>query len=199
MKEGPNPFLIQANKDDRMSKLYYEFLEGWKNAGGKLFVAFSAPRSYNWIGSWGIKEFITQDADVAPKYRGLMYFQVKNRCWWSGCTRMGGISRMSKPNYNPGASVMARRFKPDQPEAEIKSTSTTILVANARRRLAKALNLRNISAQKKRKQRQERRIRKAAMQKKEDEVFLQKAAMALLEEERREKEKEEADNPLFAF
>jgi hypothetical protein len=200
MKEGPNPFLIQANKDDRMSKLYYEFLEGWKNAGGKLFVAFSAPRSYNWIGSWGIKEFITQDANVAPKYRGLMYFQVKNRCWWSGCTHMGGISRMSKPNHNPGASVMARRFKPQQSEEKIKSTTITALVENVQRRRKQALDLLKVEAQKQ-EQKQEKkrmlRIKKAAIQKREDEMFLQKAAMALLQEEKEEQEK--AANPLFSF
>ena len=39
-----NPYLIRANKDERMSRLYYDFLKGWKDAGGKLIVAFSAPR-----------------------------------------------------------------------------------------------------------------------------------------------------------
>ena len=110
-KEGANPHLIKANKDDRMAKLYYDFLKGWKEAGGKLFVAFSAPRDYNWIGSWGIKEYITQNPDVAPKYRGLMYFQRNERCWWYGCATTG-IPRHSKPKFNPGARVMAQRFKP---------------------------------------------------------------------------------------
>ncbi len=192
MKEGPNAFLIKANKDDRMGKLYYEFLEGWKKAGGKLFVAFSAPRSYNWIGSWGIKEYITQDAKVAPKYRGLMYFQTKNRCWWHGCTRMGGITRMSKPPYNPGASVMARRFKPRLSEEKIKASSTTILVANAQRQRQKVLNVRKVSAQKRQQQQVALRIRKAALQKKKDDLFLQKAAIALFKEE-------QSQNPVFSF
>lgn len=162
MNEGPNQYLIQANKDNRMSKLYYEFLEGWKKAGGKLFVAFSAPRAYNWIGSWGIKEYITQDAAVAPKYRGLMYFQKKHRCWWYGCTRMGGISRMSKPNFNPGASVMARRFKPHAPEARIKTATTTALVSNAKRQRKKA------------------RVTRKATLEKQDNIFIQRAALSLL-------------------
>jgi hypothetical protein len=193
MKEGPNAFLIQANKDDRMSKLYYEFLEGWKKAGGKLFVAFSAPRSYDWIGSWGIKEYITQDAKVAPKYRGLMYFQTKNRCWWHGCTRMGGITRMSKPLYNPGTSVMARRFKPRLSEEIIRASSTTTLVANAQKRRQKILNIRKVAAQK-RQRRKALRIRIATLQKKKEELFLQKAAMELLREDQ-----ETNQNPLFAF
>lgn len=109
-KEGSNPFLIKANKDNRMAKLYYNFLKGWKSAGGKLFVAFSAPRDYNWIGSWGIKEYITQNPNNAPKYRGLMYFQRNERCWWSGCGTTE-IGRNSKPAFNPGVRVMTQRFR----------------------------------------------------------------------------------------
>ena len=192
MKEGPNAFLIQANKDERMSKLYYEFLEGWKKSGGKLFVAFSAPRAYNWIGSWGIKEYITQDAKVAPKYRGLMYFQTKNRCWWYGCTRMGGITRMSKPSYNPGASVMARRFKSRLPEETIKATSTTTLVAKAQQQQKKVLYVRKVAAQKQQQQNTALRIRKAALQREKDDLFLQKAAIELFK-------KEKNQNPIFTF
>ena len=83
--DGPNPYLIKANKDQRMANLYYQFLQGWKNAGGKLFVAFSAPRQYTWIGSWGIKEYITQPTHEAPKYRALLAFNHNEPCWWDGC------------------------------------------------------------------------------------------------------------------
>jgi len=192
LHEGPNQYLIQANKDNRMSKLYYDFLVGWKKAGGKLFVAFSAPRAYNWIGSWGIKEYITQDAAVAPKYRGLMYFQKKNRCWWSGCTRVGYVARMRKPAFNPAASVMERRFKPRLSENKIKNSSTTMLVVNADRHRDKIL-----------------RIRKAR-QDRLDDVFIQKAAMKLyreelrLQQERKEREererrKREEESPIYGW
>ncbi len=196
MKEGPNAYLIRANKDNRMSKLYYSFLEGWRKAGGKLFVAFSAPRSYDWIGSWGIKEHITQDASEAPKYRGLMYFQTKNRCWWHGCTRMGGISRMTKPTYNPGASVMARRFKARVSEDKIKTATTTILVANAQRHRQKILYSRKIAQ---RKQQQALRLRKARQQR-QDDLLLQKAVMRLFKDEQEQaRERQRNQNPLFAF
>lgn len=117
--EGPNPYLIAANKDKRMAKLYHDFLKGWKDAGGKLFVAFSAPREYNHIGSWGIKEYITQAQNQAPKYRGLMYFQKNNRCWWTNCATTKPITRMKKPTHNPGSHEMARRFKPALPKANV--------------------------------------------------------------------------------
>jgi len=93
---GPNPYLIAANRDPRMAQLYYQFLQGWKQSGGKLFVAFSAPRKHSWIGSWGIKEYITQPAHQAPKYRALMQFAKVNRCWWRGCSNYGPIVRHKK-------------------------------------------------------------------------------------------------------
>lgn len=113
--DASNQYLIQSNKDERMAKLYYEFLKGWKKAGGKLFIAFSAPRQFNWIGSWGIKEHIAQDPAKAPKYRALMYFQKTDRCWWFACTQAGHVARKSKPTHNPGQYVMDRRFKPGVP------------------------------------------------------------------------------------
>jgi hypothetical protein len=85
VREGPNRYLIYANKDKRMAELYYDFLQGWKNNGGELFVAFSAPRLYTWIGSWGIKEYITQPAHEAPKYQALLAFNKNAPCWWDGC------------------------------------------------------------------------------------------------------------------
>ena len=117
--EGANPYLIAANKDERMAKLYYDFLKGWKKAGGKLFVAFSAPREYNHIGSWGIKEYITQAAKEAPKYRGLMFFKKNYRCWWTNCATLKPIARKGKPSHNPGASEMARRFRPAIPKPAV--------------------------------------------------------------------------------
>jgi hypothetical protein len=121
---GVNPYLIQANKDKRMARLYYDFLKGWKEAGGKLFVAFSAPRSYNWIGSWGIKEFITQASEAAPKYQGLMYFKNSNKCWWYGCAMNNPIAQMSKPRNNPWRNVMLKRFKPVNSIRKVSFTST---------------------------------------------------------------------------
>ncbi|MEE9302493.1 MAG: sugar-binding protein [Thiotrichaceae bacterium] len=85
VREGPNRYLIYANKDKRMAELYYRFLKGWQQNGGELFVAFSAPRLYTWIGSWGIKEYITQPASEAPKYQALLAFNKNEPCWWKGC------------------------------------------------------------------------------------------------------------------
>ena len=95
--EGATPFLIQANRHPNMAALYQRLLNGWKQAGGKLFVAFSAPRSYTWHGSWGIKEYINQPMNQTPKYRALMDFARGNACWWAAC-RSSSIQRLAKPN-----------------------------------------------------------------------------------------------------
>jgi len=94
--EGATPHLIQANRHPHMAKLYSQLLSGWKQAGGKLFVAFSAPRPYTWHGSWGIKEYINQPANQTPKYRALMGFARANPCWWAAC-RSTTVKRLAKP------------------------------------------------------------------------------------------------------
>jgi len=96
MKAGPNPYIIAANRDPRMAEFYFKFLRGWKQSGGKLFVAFSAPRKHSWFGSWGIKEYITQPMHKAPKYRALMQFVKSNLCWWKGCSNYGPVVRHKK-------------------------------------------------------------------------------------------------------
>jgi hypothetical protein len=72
-RDFPNPQYIGANRAQPMEALYAEFLEGWqKITGNSLFVAFSAPRTYQAYGSWGVKEHINQAAGEAPKYRALL-------------------------------------------------------------------------------------------------------------------------------
>jgi hypothetical protein len=97
LKEGATPFLVQANKDPRMAQLYYHLLTGWKKEGGKLFVLFSSPRKYTWHGSWGIKEYISQPASQAPKYRAALAFKKGKPCWWAGCSS-ASIVRHKKPS-----------------------------------------------------------------------------------------------------
>ncbi len=72
--EHPNPLLYAANRDPRMGIIYDELMGEWSRAGGKLFVAFSAPRIYSWYGSWGIKEHIRQSRADAPKYDALLRY-----------------------------------------------------------------------------------------------------------------------------
>ncbi len=102
----PTKLFIQANKDWRMSKAYTDFLNGWKKNGGKLFVNFSAPRTYQWYGSWGTKEYITQSTAKAPKHRAIMQFSRKNPCWWKACSGRT-FARLHKPANNPVGNVFA--------------------------------------------------------------------------------------------
>ncbi len=100
LKEGANPYLLKANKHPLMEQAYQRLLNGWKSAGGSLFVAFSAPRPSTWHGSWGVKEYINEPNHLAPKYRALMSFQRANRCWWPGCTNRT-VVRLKKPAKIP--------------------------------------------------------------------------------------------------
>jgi hypothetical protein len=74
-RDHPNPFLIGANRAHPMEKFYIEFLQNWDRiTEGGLFVAFSAPRTCQFYGCWGIKEYLNQPAVKAPKYRALQKF-----------------------------------------------------------------------------------------------------------------------------
>ena len=100
LTEGATPHLVAANRDPRMAREYYRFLSGWKQAGGNLFIAFSAPRPHTWHGSWGIKEYINQASADAPKYQALLAFKRGQRCWWKNCETGQLVSR-PKPIFIP--------------------------------------------------------------------------------------------------
>ena len=100
MTQGATPHLYKANKDPRMAQAYYQLLAGWKKEGGKLFIPFSAPRPSTWHGSWGVKEYITETPNAAPKYRALLGFSNGNPCWWKNCSG-GPVARHIKPNHIP--------------------------------------------------------------------------------------------------
>ena len=148
VKSHPTKLMIAANKDWRMAKAYTDFMRGWKDNGGKLFVNFSAPRTYQWFGSWGTKEYITQPISKAPKHRSLMQFARSNPCWWTACSS-SHIARLKKPKYNPVGDVFAlvkskpRKNKPKKaviaqnkrstigtkiPDTDTKTNKTTSLV-----------------------------------------------------------------------
>ncbi len=127
----PTALMIKANRDWRMAKAYSIFMRGWKDNGGKLFVNFSAPRTYQWFGSWGTKEYITQPDSKAPKHRALMQFNRQHPCWWRGCSSPQ-IIRLQKPVANPSAGVYALvkskpRKKPKKTFADLEAGNKKII------------------------------------------------------------------------
>lgn len=72
-----------ANRTATMGALYDDYLNGWRQHGGQLFVHFTSVGRYSRYGSWGAKEFQTQSA--APKHAALLRFITDHPCWWSGC------------------------------------------------------------------------------------------------------------------
>ncbi|RTZ63149.1 MAG: hypothetical protein DSZ29_07370 [Aquificaceae bacterium] len=139
LKEGATPFLLQANKDPRMAQLYYHLLSGWKKEGGKLFVLFSAPRLYTWHGSWGIKEYITQTASQAPKYRAVLAFNRGQPCWWQGCSS-SNIVHHKKP-----LSIAKHLVTGTEAVAEKPISITIPYVATAKKQpVSKAISVGNL-------------------------------------------------------
>ena len=77
-----NKLLDAVGRDPRMKQVYLDYLEGWKNNGGKLFVHFTdvfAPGKY---GRWGALEYLEQPRAQAPKFDALMTFIETHPRWW---------------------------------------------------------------------------------------------------------------------
>jgi len=79
--QHPNPLFFAANRDPRMGPLYTELLQGWKDAGGDLFVTFASPRTCQWFGCWGLKEYIRQPVETAYKYAAVLDFIHSHEDW----------------------------------------------------------------------------------------------------------------------
>lgn len=72
--------LEEANKDSRISDIYFDYLNMWKNAGGGLFMHYSAPGRWDSrYGYWGVMESLNQTRNEMPKYDGLMRFIESNQ------------------------------------------------------------------------------------------------------------------------
>jgi hypothetical protein len=94
--QHPNKLFYAANRSPEMAKIYKQLLDGWRQAGGKMFVHFSSPRTYNRFGSKGTKEYITQPDKEAPKYLAITRFISENPCWWTACSS-STVARTQKP------------------------------------------------------------------------------------------------------
>lgn len=94
--QHPNNLFYQANRHPQMGTIYRQLLDGWKQAGGKLFVHYTSPRIYRKYGSFGAKEYITQPDGQAPKHQAMLGFSRANPCWWQGCSG-NTLVRHTKP------------------------------------------------------------------------------------------------------
>jgi chitodextrinase len=79
-----------ANRDPRMGAAYTAYLNGWKNAGGTLFINFSDITPFDQWGFWGALENVLQTSSA--KYDALMNFISNNPCWWNACSTTSGTS-----------------------------------------------------------------------------------------------------------
>jgi hypothetical protein len=95
-EQPPNNLFYQANRHPQMGAIYTRLLDGWKQAGGKLFVHYTSPRIYQKYGSFGAKEYITQPDGQAPKHQAMLNFNRANQCWWQGCSG-NTLVRHTKP------------------------------------------------------------------------------------------------------
>ncbi len=137
--QHPNPLFYAANRDSRMNDLYQELYKEWKGLGADLFVAFSAPRSCNWSGCWGLKEHIRQPLDKAPKLQASLKFMQDNQRWWTWDKQ----SQKAQPTSSKVAKYL-KTLDPNKPRIVIrpaKKKATKENKLNYRFENPQALNL----------------------------------------------------------
>lgn len=97
---------IAANRDPRMGELYDDYLAAWRQAGGRLFIHYSAvflPSGQ--YGSWGAKEAVTQPDATAYKQQALLRFIAANPCWWADCAGAAASTPTATPTATGTATV----------------------------------------------------------------------------------------------
>ena len=111
----PNPLFFAANRDPRMGKLYLNLYSQWHGMGADLFVAFTAPRTCNANGCWGLKEHIRQDVDDAPKLKATLEYIKKNKRWWD----WKAVKKAKKPSSSKVAHYLPT-LDPNKPRIVIR-------------------------------------------------------------------------------
>ncbi len=105
--QHPNPLFYAANRDQRMNTLYQDLYKEWRGIGADLFVAFSAPRSCNWSGCWGLKEHIRKPLTESPKLEASLTFMKQNKRWWQWDTKTA--------KQQPASNKVAKYLKTQDP------------------------------------------------------------------------------------
>lgn len=73
---------LAFNRDPRVKQLYLDYLAGWKQGGGELFVHYHDVGRFGKWGSWGALEYVDQVRSAAPKFDALQTFIEQNPVWW---------------------------------------------------------------------------------------------------------------------
>jgi len=66
------------NRDPRIKQMYIDYFNGWKQAGGGLFVHFNDVGTYTKWGRWGALEYVAQPRHMAPKFDAIHTFIEQN-------------------------------------------------------------------------------------------------------------------------
>ena len=82
--------LAWLNRQPQMYDIYQQHFDGWKAAGGRLNVTYSAVTNYGRYGSFGLLEYANQPLASAYKYRSTIDWLKSHPVWW-------GVQRVDTP------------------------------------------------------------------------------------------------------
>jgi hypothetical protein len=118
-----------ANNDPRMGTLYTQYLNGWRERGGKTFVHFVDVTPQTSYGNFGALVSQNQPHNEAPKFQALENFALETPCWWTGC-EYGG-SWVGRGGTSAPAPAPAPTPSPNPPGNIAPTVSITSPANNA--------------------------------------------------------------------
>jgi hypothetical protein len=77
-----NALFDAASRDPGIAEVYTDALNGWRDAGGQLFIHYVNCMSYSMWGRWGLLEYMDQPRDEAPKFDAMERFIDNHPRWW---------------------------------------------------------------------------------------------------------------------
>jgi hypothetical protein len=63
---------IEANRRPRMGELYQLYYQTWFKNGGGVIATFASVGGPGRFGFWGMKEYLSQPLDEAPKFKATL-------------------------------------------------------------------------------------------------------------------------------
>lgn len=77
-----NRFFIQLTDRPELRDLYFDLLEGWRDAGGTLFEHLGDVEVPGPFGSWGLYETL-DPASITPRGEAYVQFNEQTATWWN--------------------------------------------------------------------------------------------------------------------
>lgn len=112
---------LKSNRDERMGQAFTDHFNGWKQAGGTLYMVFESTQRWGAFGAFPLKEYQQQPMSETPKLAHTLAFIDDNPCWWADCQR----ETVAKSSVQVDEPTTTEPGEPNEPQTDVMSLSAT--------------------------------------------------------------------------